>query len=214
MISVDAGSRLRTRIRLIPISRSILPSSQRKQGRESMCLSSFPRKRESICCRSALCYHRTPRSITWIPAFAGMTSCKVPAPAFARVTFFRRDDELPDTSRAVLYHPSPQVHCSVAAPRAPRLGQLIRAAGRDSAKILAEYDVFPGEGIGPAQRPHCDIVRGPASDTGKRDELLHRGVRVCAGVEIEAAGRNLGRKSDDSARPALNYAKRRDVVDA
>jgi len=35
---------------------------------------SFPRKRESICCRpSSSCYH-TRRSITWIPAFAGMTT--------------------------------------------------------------------------------------------------------------------------------------------
>src|SRR6185312_14612774 len=37
-------------------------------------LSSFPRKRESICCRPASCCHRIPRSITWIPAFAGMTN--------------------------------------------------------------------------------------------------------------------------------------------
>src|SRR6185437_11502274 len=36
--------------------------------------SSFPRTRESICCRHASCCHRIQRSLTWIPAFAGMTA--------------------------------------------------------------------------------------------------------------------------------------------
>ena len=38
---------------------------------------SFPRKRESICCRSASCCRSIQKPITWIPAFAGMTTLPV-----------------------------------------------------------------------------------------------------------------------------------------
>src|SRR6185437_13629409 len=56
----------------------------RKRGRESEYPSSFPRKRESICCREASCCRFIERSITWIPAFAGMTNPE--AHAFAGMT--------------------------------------------------------------------------------------------------------------------------------
>gem|GEM_PF-5848977 len=68
------------------------PSSPRKRELRD---SSFPRKRESIWCRPISCCHRIQRPITWIPAFAGMTTDTwIPAlagmtnyePAFAGMT--------------------------------------------------------------------------------------------------------------------------------
>src|SRR6185437_8075259 len=66
----------------------VIPAKERhprESGRrESEYPSSFPRKRESICCREASCCRFIERSITWIPAFAGMTNPE--AHAFAGMT--------------------------------------------------------------------------------------------------------------------------------
>src|SRR6185312_11156198 len=110
------------------------------------------------------------------------------------------------------HRPSPQVECSVAAPRAPRLGDLIRAGSGHSAEVVAEDDVLPGERVRPAQRAHCDVMRSPASYSGQRDELLHGCIRIRAGVELQTPGRNLGRERKDSAGARLNDAERGDVI--
>jgi hypothetical protein len=99
---------------------------------------------------------------------------------------------------------SPQVECSVAAPRAPRLRQLVRPGSRDAAKIFPKDDVFLRKGIGPAQSTHRDIMRSPAPDPRKCDELLHGGVGVCAGIELQPSRSNLGGKCDYSTSTRVN----------
>src|SRR6185312_12172525 len=76
------------RERTSPPRKNVTPAKERhprESGRrESEYPSSFPRKRESICCREASCCRFIERSITWIPAFAGMTNPE--AHAFAGMT--------------------------------------------------------------------------------------------------------------------------------
>src|SRR6185437_3052632 len=68
-----------------PLSRELWDSSfpRKRELRDS----SFPRKRESIWCRPISYCHRIQRPITWIPAFAGMTTGSITRiPAFAGMT--------------------------------------------------------------------------------------------------------------------------------
>src|SRR5690242_15820279 len=61
---------------------------------------------------------------------------------------------------------SPDVQHCVAAPRTPSLRHRFGLLRGNTAEIVANGDVFLGKCVGPAERSHGDVVRGPLADAG------------------------------------------------
>src|SRR5262245_22888163 len=92
----------------------------------------------------------------------------------------------------------PQVQRGVTAPWPPRLREDFSLSRSDAAEALAQRNVLLGEGIGPAQRTHGDVMGRPRADAGELDELPHGDAGMRAGMQVELAGGDGAGECDDA----------------
>ena len=69
---------------------------------------------------------------------------------------------------------------------------------RDAEHFANDQIAFQ-ESVGPAQRPHCDVMRRPRADAGDFPQPLQCRLDVAFGLQDKLAGGNATRKRDDCA---------------
>ena len=86
------------------------------------------------------------------------------------------------------------MHRGVRAPRTPALGAAHEIGGGRGASRAAQHDIRRRKGVGPVQRAHGDVLRGPWTDSRDSSELPVQDVHGGVLVDAHGAGSDVTRE--------------------